>query len=267
MVHAYGLSDKGTVRKTNEDSFVIDEDLQLFAVADGMGGHNAGEVASRLAIEALVDFIRRSGSGSAFSWPYGVDPKLSLEGNRLKTAVHLANRRVFRAGESSDDYTGMGTTVASVLVSGRRMIVGNVGDSRVYALTNGKLRQITHDDSWAATLLAQEGKTEAGALAHHPMRNVLTNVLGAREQTDIHITEEDLEHGELILICSDGLHGVVDDETLRGLTMDAGDLQALVRKLIEMAVARGSRDNITALVARYDGGSADAETSHAKGAW
>jgi protein phosphatase len=254
VVEAYGLSDKGTVRKTNEDSFVIDEELQLFAVADGMGGHNAGEVASRLAIEALVGFIRRSGQDSDFSWPYGHDPKLSFAGNRLKTAVHLANRRVFRAAEDSDDYTGMGTTVASVLVSGRRIVVGNVGDSRVYALTNGKLRQITHDDSWAATLLAQEGSTEAGALAHHPMRNVLTNVLGAREQTDIHITEEDLEQGEVILICSDGLHGVVDDETLRGLMSDAADLQMLAKKLVETALARGSRDNITALVARYGGG-------------
>lgn len=253
MVEACGLSDQGTVRKTNEDSFVIDKELQLFAVTDGMGGHNAGEVASRLAIEALVGFIRRSGHDSDFTWPYGIDPKLSLEGNRLKTAVHLANRSVFRMAESIDDYSGMGTTVACVLVSGRRVVVGNVGDSRVYALTNGKLRQITHDDSWAATLLAQDGSTEAGALADHPMRNVLTNVLGAREQTDIHMTEEDLEQGEVILICSDGLHGVVDDETLRGLMVDASDLQALAKKLMETAVTRGSRDNITVLVARYDG--------------
>lgn len=254
VLEAYGLSDKGTVRKTNEDSFVIDEELQLLAVADGMGGHNAGEVASRLAVEALVGFIRRSGHDSDFTWPYGIDPSLSFEGNRLKTAVHLANRSVFRAAESSDDYTGMGTTVAAVLVSGRRMVVGNVGDSRVYALTDGKLRQITHDDSWAATLLAQEGSKGSDALAHHPMRNVLTNVLGAREQTDIHLTEEDLEQGDVILICSDGLHGVVDDDTLRGLMMDASDLQVLARKLVAMAVARGSRDNITVLVARYDAG-------------
>lgn len=253
MVRAYGLSDRGTVRETNEDSFIIDEGLQLFVVADGMGGHNAGEVASRLAVEAIAGFIRRSGHDADFTWPCGIDPTLSFDGNRLRTAVHLANRRVFRAAESSDDYSGMGTTVASVLVSGRRIVVGNVGDSHVYTLTDGTLRQITRDDSWTAALLAQEGGTDVGALADHPLRNVLTKVLGASEQTEIHITEEDLELGEVFLICSDGLHGVVDDDTLGGLMSDAADLQALARTLLETAAARGSRDNITALVARYDG--------------
>lgn len=241
------------MRRTNEDSFVIDEALQLFVVADGMGGHNAGEVASRLAVEAIVGFIRRSGHDADFTWPCGIDPALTFDGNRLKTAVHLANRRVFRAAESSDDYSGMGTTVASVLVSGRRMVVGNVGDSRVYTLTDGTLRQITRDDSWAAMRPAQENGSGAGALAPDPMRSVLISALGAREQTDIHIIEEDLEQGEVFLICSDGLHGVVDDDTLRGLMSDAADLQALARTLVETAAARGSRDNITALVARYDG--------------
>lgn len=253
MIRAYGLSDRGTVRRTNEDSFVIDEALQLFVVADGMGGHNAGEVASRLAVEALVGFIRRSDHDSDFTWPCGIDPKLSFDGNRLRTAVHLANRRVFWAAGSSDDYTGMGTTVASVLVSGRRIVVGNIGDSRVYTLTNGTLRQITHDDSWAATLLAQGNGPGAGALAPDPMRSVLTSALGAREQTEPHIIEEDLEQGEVLLMCTDGLHSVVDDDTLRGLLSDAADLQALARTLLETAAARGSRDNITALVARYDG--------------
>jgi protein phosphatase len=241
------------VRETNEDSFIIDEGLQLFVVADGMGGHNAGEVASRLAVEAIAGFIRRSGHDADFTWPCGIDPTLSFDGNRLRTAVQLANRRVFRAAESSDDYSGMGTTVASVLVSGRRIVVGNVGDSRVYTLTDGTLRQITRDDSWAAMRLAQENGPGAGAQAPDPMRSVLTSALGAREQTDIHITEEDLEQGEVLLMCTDGLHGVVDDDTLRGLLSDAADLEALARTLLEAAAARGSRDNITALVARYDG--------------
>src|SRR5262245_3772513 len=117
MVHACGLSNPGLVRKTNEDSFISDLELRLFVVADGMGGHSAGEVASRLAIEAIDGFMRRSHGDTEFSWPYGVDPNLSYDGNRLKTAIHLANRRVFRAAETHDDYTGMGTTVVGAVIT------------------------------------------------------------------------------------------------------------------------------------------------------
>ncbi len=119
MLEAFALSDPGLVRKGNEDGFICSETLQLFVVADGMGGHSAGEVASRLAVETVDGFIRRSHDDADFSWPYGIDPQLTLGGNRMRTAVHLANRRVFRAAESYDDYTGMGTTLTGLLISGR----------------------------------------------------------------------------------------------------------------------------------------------------
>ena len=118
MLRASAVSDAGPVRKTNEDSFVSDADVRLFAVADGMGGHDAGEVASRLAIEAITGFIRRSAADTDFSWPYGLDGTLSYDGNRLRTAIHLANRRIFRAAESNDDYSGMGTTIVGLLANG-----------------------------------------------------------------------------------------------------------------------------------------------------
>ena len=132
MVRASVLSDVGRVRKTNEDAFYADAEMRLFAVADGMGGHEAGEVASRLAIEALSGFIRRSAADTDFSWPYGLDGTLSYEGNRLRTGIHLANRRVFRAAETNDDYSGMGTTLVGLLVNGDHIAVGHVGDSRLY---------------------------------------------------------------------------------------------------------------------------------------
>ena len=116
MLRAHGISDLGTTRKTNEDSLFSDETLGLFVVADGMGGHAAGEVASRLAVEAVEGFIRRSQADREFSWPYGIDASLGYDGNRLRTAISLANRRVFRAAESHDDYTGMGSTVVAALV-------------------------------------------------------------------------------------------------------------------------------------------------------
>lgn len=252
MVHACGVSDIGRVRKTNEDAFVADTDLRLFAIADGLGGHGAGEVAAQLAIEAISDFIRRSAEDTDFTWPWGIDRNLSYDGNRLRTAIHLGNRRIFRAAESNDEYNGMGTTVVALLVNGSRLSIGHVGDSRLYVLNDGKLEQMTHDDSWAAMILAHDPKLSPADIAHHPMRNVLTNVLGAREQVDVHLAERELKGGEIVLLCSDGLHGVVDDDAVRQVLGSALDVDAAAHKLVETAMDCGSRDNVTALVVRYE---------------
>lgn len=252
MVRASGVSDVGRVRKTNEDSFVSDPEIRLFAVADGMGGHGAGEVASRLAIEAVTAFIRRSAEDTDFSWPCGIDQSLSMDGNRLRTAIYLANRRIFRTAESNDDYNGMGTTIVGLLVNGSRMSVGHVGDSRLYMLRQGSLEQLTADDSWAATILAHDPRLAPADIAHHPMRNVLTNALGARENVDIHLSERELSSGDWLLLCSDGLHGALDANAIAGVLMSAPDVDAAARGLVSTALERGSRDNVTALVVRYE---------------
>src|SRR5215510_8979017 len=150
MIRAAAVSDVGRVRKTNEDTFLSDPEARLFIVADGMGGHGAGEVASKLAVEATAGFIRRSASDTDFSWPYGLDGTLTFDANRLRTAIHLANRRVFRAAESNDDYSGMGTTIVGLLANSTRVAIGHVGDSRLYLLRRGKIEQLTQDHSWAA---------------------------------------------------------------------------------------------------------------------
>jgi PPM family protein phosphatase len=255
MVSAHAVSDRGPVRKNNEDSCVVDHDLQVFAVADGMGGHSAGEVASRLAIDALVGFLRRThGTSEDVSWPYGIDPSRSFDANRLRTAVHLANRRVFRAAESHDDYTGMGTTMVSVLLSGGRAVVASVGDSRAYLFADGQLTRLTRDDTWAATILAHQGaEADPAALAGHPMRHVLTNVLGAREDISSQLGEHELHGGERLLLCSDGLHGVVGDDRLQAILVAAQDEREAADQLVRAALAAGTRDNVTALVVRYEG--------------
>lgn len=253
MSDAFGISDKGRIRKGNEDAFVCADDLQLFVVADGMGGHSAGEVASRLAIEAVVGFIRRSADRGEFSWPFGIDPNLSFDGNRLRTAIYLANRRVFRAAEEHDDYIGMGTTVVSALLVDSTLIVGHVGDSRLYVLSDEGLRQVTKDDSWAATVLGDDLGSDKAVLAKHPMRNVLTNVLGAREQTEIHVSEVPLRGGERLLLCSDGLHGTLNDEAIERVLAEQEDVAAAAQALVDAALDGGSRDNVTALVVRCDG--------------
>jgi len=250
MVEAYGISNKGLVRKTNEDSFVCNPELGLFVVADGMGGHSAGEVASRLAIDAIEGFMRRSHGDSEFSWPYGIDPQLSLDGNRLRTAINLANRRVFRAAESHDDYGGMGTTVVGALVVGPLLVSAHVGDSRLYRLRNGTLEPLTQDDTWVATVLAHDPDVDAAALAQHPMRHVLTSVVGAREQVEVHTAEHAIEPGDLYMLCSDGLHGLVDGAAMTRRLSAGGPLPVMVAGLVQAALERGGSDNVTVVAVR-----------------
>jgi PPM family protein phosphatase len=250
MIQAFAVTDTGPVRKTNEDSCAVEHDLQLYVVADGMGGHSAGEVASRLAVEAMVGFLRRSQDDTDVSWPYGIDRELSFDGNRLRTAINLANRRIFRAAESHDDYTGMGTTIVCALVAGNRLVVGHVGDSRLYMLNGASLRQMTQDDTWAAVMSRQDAET--ARLTRHPMRHVLTNVLGAREQTDAHVAEHELRGGETLLLCSDGLHGALPDAQLLSIMRSSRNPQDVAEQLVKKALDAGTRDNVTAVVLRYE---------------
>jgi PPM family protein phosphatase len=246
QVKAFGLSETGPVRRMNEDCFVSAEDLRLFVVADGMGGHAAGEVAAKVAVESIENFIRRTHETTDFSWPYGIDPALSYEANRLKTAVSLANRRINRLAENHDDYLGMGTTVVCALLSDGQLIVAHVGDSRLYLCAENALTQLTEDDSWAATVL---GSKEANS-GSHATRHVLTNVLGARPDTQVHLLERELAGEETLLLCSDGLHGAVPHDALRDVMASTQELPVLAQSLITAALEHGSRDNITALVVR-----------------
>lgn len=168
MLTAHGVTHVGHVRKTNEDHLLVDLDLGLFLVADGMGGHIAGEVASRMAVETIRTFIARSQHGGNCTWPFGIDPDASFAVNRLNTAVKLANRRVFRASESVDDYTGMGTTIVAALVEGDPVAFAGVGDSRLYVCTHDSVTQLTSDDSWVATVLARDPEVDETSLAAHP---------------------------------------------------------------------------------------------------
>jgi hypothetical protein len=145
-----------------------------------MGGHNAGEVASKMAIETLAAFIEKSHKEKEITWPYGLDVNLSYDGNRLKTAVKLANKKVFRAADNREDYTGMGTTLVAGLVSDNTLTVGSAGDSRCYLLRGGQLTQLTRDDSWVSAALG-EGILNSDEIERHPLRNVITKAIGPRK--------------------------------------------------------------------------------------
>jgi len=258
MLRAYGVTDKGRVRATNEDRFVIDESMGLAVAADGMGGHNAGEVAASLAVDAIADFVREvlvrrgdSGPGLDETWPFGLDASLSDGGNLLRTAIHLANVQILEMASTSDAYAGMGTTVVAALLVGDRISIGHVGDSRAYLVAPDRMRQLTDDDSWVATVLAQNPQADLTALKHHPMRNALTNVVGARPRVDVHIVEETLSAGDRLLMTTDGVHGVLDQNELEGLVRGSTDAGALPAEIVGAALARGSRDNCTAIVIEY----------------
>jgi len=247
VLRAFGKSDKGRVRPTNEDCFAVDEALGLLVVADGMGGHNAGEVAARIAVDAIVDHVRTNED----DWPFGIDTSLSPEANILRTAILLANVRILEAAIGAHDYAGMGTTIVAARAVGDRLVVAHVGDSRLYVLSDGVLTQVTEDDSWLETVLAREPDADRAAFAHHPMRHALTNVVGARGRTDVHVAEPPLASGDVILLTTDGVHGVVADHRLARLLESDAPLNAIAEDVIAAALTRGSKDNLTAVVARY----------------
>jgi len=249
-VDSYGASDVGLRRQLNEDYLVINEDSRIFIVADGMGGHNAGEVASSLAAETVKNFILRSVDKEDITWPYGVDPKMSFDANRLRTAFLLANKRVWKEADNREDYTGMGTTMVAAMVDGIHITFASAGDSRVYRIRNGEIEQMTVDDSWIQVAIS-EGVLDPDEAETHPMRNIITKAIGAKETIDLTVQEEELIENDLFLLCSDGLHGMISDRGILKIVIESeGELEKCIKNLIQAANDNGGKDNVTALAVR-----------------
>jgi PPM family protein phosphatase len=246
-----GWMDVGRRRALNEEAILSGDNL--FIVCVGMGGHKAGEVASQLAIDVIAGFVARSGEDSDITWPYGFHRSVSFDGNRLLTAIKLANRAVFRKGGSSEEYTNMGTTVAAILVSRnrRQMAYALVGDSRIYLIRGGTILQLTRDDSWA-NLSWEQGNLEDTARAS--MKHVLTKAVGAREDVDFEVADQELSEGDVVLLCSDGLTNMLEDRRiLEIVTAHGRDLEVACDALVAATNAEGGRDNISAILVRRTG--------------
>ena len=230
---SHGVSHKGR-RKSNEDAMVIDAPKGLFVVADGMGGHNAGEVASALAVKTLHDFISQANETNEAT---------------LSEALCLANDHVLSAAAGNSTYEGMGTTVVAAFVNDGSVVFGSVGDSRIYLLRGGSLQQLTNDDSWVSRVLPADaiGSEEA---SRHPMRHVLTKVIGLREDMEPSVGTAPFSIGDTLLLCSDGLHGVVNDEAIAATLRRTESVDRIASELVEQALRSGSTDNITAVVVR-----------------
>jgi protein phosphatase len=250
MIEAYGRTDVGRRRKINEDSFLVSPETSLYAVCDGMGGHNAGEVASRMAIETISAFVERSAVEKEITWPWGLDANVSFEANRLKTAIRLANARVYQAADNREELTGMGTTVVAVLVSPGLVTIGSAGDSRCYRVRDGELSQLTRDDSWVSAALG-EGILNSDDVEHHPLRNVITKAVGARDTIDLDVVEHELKPGDLLMLCSDGLHGMINDQEIKRLLVPVPEsLEEASARLIDAANEAGGRDNVSVVLLR-----------------
>lgn len=232
MLEVFGLSDKGCVRQNNEDFFIIDRQLGLYLVADGMGGARAGERASRLAAETVRDHIQRVGHAGP---------------ETLARAFEEANMAVLRAAGVDREFEGMGTTLVAVLDSGQEICVASVGDSRAYLYDSHALIPITEDQTWVQEVGRRLGIDEA-SLRKHPMRHVLTMAIGITEDLRIHSYQVQPKPGDLILLCSDGLHGVVDADTISRALAAGGSLEQRCRLLIDAAIERGAPDNVTVVL-------------------
>jgi protein phosphatase len=243
-----GLSDVGRKREHNEDSFVVVPEDHLYVVADGMGGHAAGEVASRIAVNAIADFIASTRKDAEITWPYEYDTTLSVASNRLKTAIRLANQKIIDTIAQRRELEGMGTTLVSILLSEGVACVGHVGDSRAYIVRDGQLTQLTGDHSWVNEQVKLGFLTKDDAL-RHPFRNVVTRALGSKEDVLVDLIEKPLQPGDTLLLCSDGLNTMVDDPSiLDSCIQSAGDPEHAAKSLIEKANEHGGEDNVTVVI-------------------
>lgn len=231
-MRTYALSDVGLVRKDNEDSYLVSAERGLFVVADGMGGHMGGQMASTMAVQILDELM----SGGALLQP---EP-----GKLLQNILLTANERILVRGRLEQQYYGMGTTVTAALMREGVLYIAHIGDSRAYLYRGGNLSLLTRDHSLVNELFCNGSLTLEEA-QNHPQRNILTRALGIKEHPEIDLTQVKLEPGDKLLLCTDGLFNHVHDPEIKTMLEQEHSLDALVRKLVDQALALGGYDNIT----------------------
>ena len=235
------------VRTHNEDYFALIEDEKLFVVADGMGGHASGDIASKMSADTMGEFYRMTRNHDA-PWPYRYDPSLSYAENRVVASIRLANARIHEAAKRHRSQRGMGTTVVAFHVNGERGYVAHVGDSRCYRVRNGAIEPMTRDHSLLEDYReARPDMTEEEA-RNFPHKNVITRALGMRDNVLVDISKIDLASGDRFVLCSDGLSGMLTDEEIHSITEQTDDLEEAVSVMIDRANEAGGTDNITVMV-------------------
>ena len=255
ILHA-AKSDVGMKRDHNEDNFLVFPEQNLFVICDGMGGHAAGEVASSIACNEIKEFFAITGRDEDATWPFKGDRQKSYDENRCVTAIKLANARIMEASESDAGKKNMGTT--SVMVhfverngSGPKALVAHVGDSRVYLFRQGQLQRITIDHSLVEEYLRM-GKITQEEAKNFPQKNIILRALGQQKIVDVEINAYQPQPGDVFMLCSDGLSGMVSDEVMQAILAKAGgNLEGASKKLIDTANANGGVDNVTVILAQF----------------
>jgi protein phosphatase len=246
---ASGCTHPGRQRTENEDAFGTFVDARLFIVADGMGGHNAGQVASLMAIDALETFFRSFREDPRQSWPHPVDGELSLGANLLRVGIKVANDKIRQAAAGDRTRTRMGATVVAMAVGDAQVTIAHAGDSRAYRIRRGEIKRLTRDHSIMEEMLAArpEMKDDGSALAY---RNVVTKCLGTKEEVEPAVYINTLEHGDTYLLCSDGLWATVPDDQINAIVSSTSDIEAASQLLVDAANDAGGPDNISVILVR-----------------
>jgi protein phosphatase len=250
---AAAKSDVGRKRQGNEDSFCLAPEIGLYVVADGMGGHAAGEVASRLAVDAIREWMAKYLAGDE-TIAEATAPGGSTGAKFLLSSIRLANRVIFDAAQSRRDYAGMGTTVVAALTQGATVVLAHVGDSRIYRVRDGRIVQVSRDHSFVQQQL-DRGVISVEDAQSSQYRHMITRALGLREAVEVDLAEESAEPGDFLLLCSDGLSDLLEDEEILAIVREHPiDLDRACRTLVDRANYKGGDDNITALLIRAQAG-------------
>jgi len=252
-VIAAGETNVGMKRTHNEDNFMVLDEDTLYVVADGMGGHASGEVASQMAIDTLREFFRATSADPEATWPYKMDKSRGYEENRLITSIKLANLRIYEAAQRDPKLRGMGTTAVGILVVEDGVLIAHVGDSRCYRLRGDKLDQLTEDHSLLNDYIKMKRLTEE-EIANFPHKNVIVRALGMKDTVKVDTQLDKPQPGDVYVLCSDGLCGPATDEEIREIVLnEQKDLKKAANMLIERANANGGPDNITVVLAKVVG--------------
>jgi len=245
-VRASGISDVGLQREGNEDAFAVQSSLGLYIVADGMGGHLAGEVASRVAVEIITKGFQRwmetdTPEDELFGYP---DTSLSKVGNYLLSSIRLANRVIYEMATEYEQYNGMGTTIVALLVKPGLIVAANVGDSRMYMVRDGRIEKMSKDHTIVSEHIEMGVMTEEEAV-RSPLRHILTRNLGSAEHVDAEVFEIVPSGSDRFILCTDGLTDLANDKEILGVAQKERDPELLCSNLIDLALQRGGHDNTT----------------------
>ncbi len=249
-IEVAGQTDVGRKRSHNEDNFAIMAEYGLYVVADGMGGHASGEIASKMAVDTLQEFFAATADDPERTWPYKMDRSRGYEENRLITGIKLCNLRIYEQAQRNAKQRGMGTTLVALFAVEDGVYIAHVGDSRVYRIRERRIEQLTEDHSLLNDYKKMKRLTEE-EIANFPHKNVIVRALGMKDTVKVDTRFEAPQAGDLMLLCSDGLCGPVTDERMLEIVQGARDLPLAAQRLIETANENGGPDNITCVLARW----------------